>query len=693
MKKYFSFEEMFKAILSCDEKEILIDYCNSIIKTDEIFEISDEFRIVIDKLLSIENNITIELARSLAAKYEDIYIRDLLIKHSYDKQIRNIVRDKYNIKEIVTEDNLINLYTFYEECDDVDILRHMKEKKIKSNRAIIKYIKNNKVSSLDVFDDLIENNNRYKVIYEISSTYLAHNKQIKMTDYFLDQAREEILKIARDDDLQQDKYKLIFPINGITLLRELFEVLSNRLIPAFNYVISEINKLYLSEESFYGVILDIARYVGIETFLEIAEIDKKHVRIFNKIYNTDISIFFTLMEQFKEDEFMNCLPAFCYYCSDHFNQIDQLKNLLIKIFDQHYHLTVQSINKLITSHYKNINENCILGNQISKEMSRRILQTFCDYNFISYYLQMFITHNKGDYEDGLDILLKEIDNEIFINTIHTNLKNNIEYAANARLIKYFNHKVAFDDSFINFIIDQILDERNEKANYTILECLSKDKQNSNLIKTFVFDHRIKNRNFVERIRLLVNLYRNNDDSIYNKTFYREIVLNFNIGKAKIKRYLKECLEENLFKEDFNVFLMENVLNNDEQVVKGCLEAILIIFNNFTVENDKNINNLFLDEVISSLHQNLFLHKTFEKTILDIYKVMLQNNTFTNYYRGIYDSMIKIIEIDYRKNNNLMTEIVQMLEEKGFERTKQLTRVKKFKNKSISSKKRIQVKRK
>lgn len=669
MKVCLDWEEFFSKVNKCEDKEILEKYSNEFVSFPETISITDSVFAGISKFLERGTTEMIQgVANTILYKYNDKRLIKLLIKHSCHAFIRNKIRKQFSMNDLWSEDVGLDLYCYY--GIDCNVVEFMQKTGQKNNVALSKYIEKVECVPIEDLENLVsDDEHRYLVVYHLG-WMLRRNRKIRISKYVSRVISDELIRIS-EDHLQRPRIYFIDDIikfNGIEFIREIIESISDRLIPWFTDMIRKIDDIFIQNNEFRNIMVDIVRCIGIETFLTLKKVSAvTHGCVFQKVCNNDISVFFTL---YKEDPgFIICLPSMCSFCTDYGNMISELKSFMIDIFDAQYSVVVHSLHQLFESHSANLENKIVLGNPISHTMSREILKCFCTDDFWNIYLEMFIKHNCGERESGLEYISKQIDREkcnVILDELKQHVDNNEMYSKWGRIVQCLPVCNIASREFIDFLFEEIYRGRNLKTNYRILEELCKhDVEICKIAGELIMDERIGHTQNNDWIRVGLLIFENGElgGEFYRQLFHA-VVIQMQSGKKKLRNHL-ECqasigsIGRNT---KFIEFLIECLESNNTDLVEGSLWGLCWI-----IENNPNIILRYVN-IFEQITNLALSGRKYQLPILRIFNVYLRNdmkvieiqNTVERfvkieYPRSKLDQEIKCIEKEF-KNKGVIIKI-------------------------------------
>lgn len=583
-----------------------------------------------------------------------------------------IVRNK--LKELLTEEekaqaDKVCMFLYFDyDCDILNALKVYNDETI-NNECFLKYLEKPKNTDLVSFEGLIiDDEIKYKVMYEITFNLLRLNKNVKVTDYIRKNIKDvmnELIENTLDKECEKKYYTDAFLSTPKRVLTDIFENISHCIDSNYNDIIL---KMHQSTSIFALPLSDIAHYIGIDKFIEIIDINnnvESNLMIFKRVKGVDIS---SLLYLYKTNENYFCANMFSY-CTDVGDEIEKVKWILFKMLNENKYAQVSNIlNNIVTSHFYNLTNNCI--NNISKETSSNILKTFMNEEFLTLYIQKFVACSSGEKEEGLKILLTEYENKAFLTQaagfyleqIKTLTMNSSKLLRNY-LFNYFQ----LERMHMDCIFENIIAQNNVKAYYNLLNCLYErnDRTLVEYANDALFDSRITEILCKERLEIIVRMYNGVTDKILKEKVFEEISMHIHAHKAKSIKFLEVSFVPTAEYVEFIKDKLSNITNENMIVYLNVVNYIV-----------KESNY----DILTNTDQILFSCTKYRKICLEILNKIIDHENSDAY--TIFEIVTRFVAVDYRKHNKIIKEILEKAEKKGIkvkENKKIKNRVMKYKH--------------
>lgn len=488
----------------------------------------------------------------------------------------------------------------------------------------------------------------------------------------------------------------------------LFSLLSEDLLPAFSSLVVEINNGFLSEGKFQKILQNIISYISIMEFSEIVGsiCISKHCLVLKGLSNVDLSVFFAMYRFYSgssmsmtavncysmnaglqadnaglsgicsenincvpEDglsHLLSCLPSFCYYCTDHFNNSPYLIKILEYHVNTHPSVVASAVEKLIYSHTNNLNSLLSLKSPIPREQSLNILSLLSESSILNALLEKFIESDTFDCEDGLRLLFKlcniDLSSQITPVILGTGVcqsavLNGISLSSALRLMIFFVPNYSFNMDYISRLVELCggKDTAIQKRGYRLLYEIYSLRRTQVCICDILSTSLSRTANISGdkyRLLLLNRIIRNGCNCETDKRemvdkFVTETVRGLAVGNVKCRKIAKEIIQEMGENEVEHLFGYVFGKRNDTEVMCGCVEAARVF-----IEQHVNTNEVYsmdktyaTNEITISNTNNAFeaLLSLSSHSLQVAKHVIWAFNSFMENNIGFYEEMAEVID--------------------------------------------------
>jgi len=340
---------------------------------------------------------------------------------------------------------------------------------------------------------------------------------------------------------------------------------------------------YIEGDNKYQFILGaVAVMMGIEELLGMYEeglIDvERWAPVIRASCNSDVSFFLKLYKGVSKKEgknsikmcvLLNCLPAFCNYCSDHYGMVGEFIDVMKTSLGNRNAVSsvYNGLNRMIHSHQGNVKGGLVLRNSIAVEDSKRILEAI----FSSGIGLEILCMENGEGSEEMDVLLQrlfEVDDYGICEKVreyvvcHPRIESigvgrwNLGGICDVlKVARYFIGRMQSDFEYYGKLIEFV--QRSEsgvqKRAYQLLCCMKKSQKIDLCICDSMFSHEavdgLKESSLRWRIQLLYEIYKNGCGCFNErrKEYFNKMVPALVVGmtakNVKARKASEECLRE------------------------------------------------------------------------------------------------------------------------------------------------------
>lgn len=403
---------------------------------------------------------------------------------------------------------------------------------------------------------------------------------------------------------------------------EFMKSIRHILIPEFMDVIRHMGEKYVSgEEKYYFALGTVVSIIGVEKFFEVVDMSVVDIKRWGLILrgstNNDISFFVKLYRHLEESKctdsiertvLLNTLPAFCNYGSDHRGMIDVLLQIMkANISNPSVFCSIcNGLDKLVSSHVKNLRNELILRNPIPVQMSQGILQAVDNSSIVLDILEASV---RGGTRESDEILLRLIEmndfglsNDVFQfivshpSTGHLSIGGTVvsDLSDVLKIAKFFVTKAGRDFEMVSKLLELSVceDYGIQKRAYQLLYYMKLyDKIELCICDSVFAEDRVERTKSPSQrwmVSLVYQIYSSGCRCFperrreYLNRMLPVIILPMKTGNAKAKKRCSECIEELVsgFDEvefEFYCRLMVAGMNSESATLRcGVLEAVVLL---------------------------------------------------------------------------------------------------------------------
>lgn len=537
------------------------------------------------------------------------------------------------------------------------------------------------------------------------------------------------------------RHELIDGSNTENDLLEFVSLLSDFILPTFIPLISEINSMFLQQNLYSTLLRNIASYIQLEDFIEIIQqIDiNKHFQVFKSISNADLSVFTNLykahfgllkleIEKTSDDCFYNCivkedsldyllscLPGFCNYCTDNFDNIENIIKIFGFHFSSHKNAILSALERLIISHSSNLSDCLVLRNPIEKETSLKILESIKKSNLLDRIFIDFVNNKNFSHFSLISTLfdMHQVDlsgiiipaimlgNPACISVLHESVILSI--GDSLRLLPFFCKGKYFDFDFISRLVELCSSSEFDiqKRAYFLLYTIYSNSSTPVCICDMLYsslEHSATSPSARNRMMLQYCILKNGckdckiDSSLdHNSKFFKAMVKSLRIGNAKCKKFAKEIIVEIMEDCNFRQFLVSHSVktNPDPVFLAGCVECIAFILDHILLnqeyvlskQNNEFEVGLFKNELFNLLLSVSCYSQEIVRTTLKIFEMVLCVEDFSSFIPEILKTVDGYVLTFSKKYNRELKNFCISAERQGLPLTKPMKTLLKFRNKS------------
>lgn len=739
----YDFDELLSIILNYIQENVPISINSKIFLKTISIGINNHYKLAYSILKTIfkmylsvidNNNFT-----------EAMDLLEILIKNIHNIGISNLIVKYYNMdlyfNKLTFEQKKTLLTNSIELLDQkINYIEFLKNTQTSNNNnLVLKYLEYKNANQSDLTNEdlceLIElifpdSDDNLRIILEI----LSFNKKNFLKNKH---KKEKIVSIFSSKFIDLIRHEVIEVTHDECQLTDLWSLLSDFVLPYFINLISEMNNIFIEKGSYSNILRNIISYIEFEEFVDIIQlIDiKKHFQIFKGISNVDLNVVVSLYKKYintpldyskteefqcicEEDSFdyfMTCLPSFCFYCTDNYDNIDNLlKNFYNHIFT-HNTVICSALEKLIVSHQSNLKDNLILKHPIDKEVSKLILIKIRNSDLFQLILKGFITNKNADYNFLLQLLIELHRFDFFENIISVILSGepavfklqynscilseHINLYDGLRLLPFFIKDRILDYDIISRIVELSSSKEPDiqKKAYNLLYFIYKNRRTSICICELLYssmEQSVNSSSERNRIMLQYTILQHGcenckiDKSLDIKSkFLTELLKNFRIGNSKCKKYIKECILEIFEDQYFREFLLNHINKNnaDYVILNGCVDCMVFLMEHMNHEYFKSTSNDIQLKFQEDAFRALLSIGTYSceviKPMLKLFSSALAFKNFNCFIPDIFEVVDSYILQYSKKYNFELKNFCILCEKYNLGLTKTMKTLLKFKNKS------------
>lgn len=415
----------------------------------------------------------------------------------------------------------------------------------------------------------------------------------------------------------------------------LFSLLSDSILPTFSSLINDMNASFLKEGTLQKVLQNIISYIGIPTFADVVgSIDiSRHYLLFKGLSNMDLGVFFGLYHTYSKgieceipdidysradlftcvpstnskqglDALMTCLASFCYYCTDHSGNCENLMKIFKRHIETYPTIVYSALERLLYSHTNNLNNTLLTSNPIPKEESMEILRTVRDHQIVYILLGKYVKNTTHNIEDALKLLINlsqlDLSGQLVSIILEGPRDLNLSLVDALRLMPFFIDKCIFEEDFISGALEYCSSQEVsiQKSAYRLLHAIYASRRTRVCICDLLYTSLTRTANQAAenpRISLLYTVLKNgclnckieDRNEMFNK-FLSELATGIIKGNTKCRRIISEVVVS-LLDDDFFLNFLDTQMseqNGDVELLSGCILISFIILQqiNFKLEH-------------------------------------------------------------------------------------------------------------
>ncbi|KAM0680981.1 hypothetical protein GINT2_000763 [Glugoides intestinalis] len=554
----------------------------------------------------------------------------------------------------------------------------------------------------------------------------------------------EFKSIFQPKFIQLIRHEILEAEHPEQAISELVSLLSKDFLPSFTSLIVELNNNFISQKKNQRILQNIISYIGIQNFISIIDhVDiAKHAALFKVLSNIDLSVFIGLYHFYSQGTdfeiptldysrsepiecilsdtaencigyLLGCLPSFCYYCTDIYENCHSLIKIFNTIIKTRPSIINSALEKLLQSHINSLSNNLVLVNPITMEESEKILEAVKSSGLAHSLMEMFIENTNFECEDTLNLLLPlcEIDlsNDLIPIIMEEQVNPNITVCSALRLMVFFVRKHRYDFDFINRILElcssQVPDL--QKKAYLLLYHIYTNRLTDVCICDILYSTLCRTVGLPaerNRIMVLYAILRNGcvncqleDKTEIFKKFIYETVVGFTKGNYKCKKLVKEIVID-MVDDQFFIDYLEaytSPSNTDEMLLSGCISAIYVLLDHISNNLgyiDINCSDEGRERTTEKLHKLFSLllsvgkhsQKT-SKQLLEIFAFFIKHPQFMIFHQEILKLVDAYINQFSKKLNADLRKFCVCAKNNDLPLTRSMKTLLKFRNKGGVSK--------
>ncbi|KAM0671438.1 hypothetical protein OCOL_001554 [Ordospora colligata] len=471
---------------------------------------------------------------------------------------------------------------------------------------------------------------------------------------------------------------------------------------------------YIEGDNKYQFVLGaVGVMMGIEELLGMYDDDlidvERWAPVLRASCNSDIWFFMKLYKRVIENEgknsmkmcvLLNCLPAFCNYCSDHSGMIGEFIEVMkMGLSNRNVVSSVYNgLNRMIHSHQSNIKGGLALRNSIAAEDSKRILEVI----FSSGIGLEILCIESGEGSEELDVLLQRLF-EVEDYGICEKVREYIVYhpkiesigvgrwnlsgvSDTLRVARYFVGRMHSDFEFYGKLIEFVQSSESgiQKRAYQLLCCMKREQKIDLCICDSMFSHEVvenlKDSSLRWRIQLLYEIYKNGCGCFdgrrkeYFNKMIPALVIGMTVKNVKARKASDECLGELVSMLDEELFeyyckmLYAGMKSENVELRSGILEATACLIE----EHSERLSDEYVGRMYEECVSTSRLGKEGVLHVLRFLDVLIEMRKIE------YSLCIEILELyaDNFKRRYLeeIKQVVRKLISKGVELSKRLIKI-------------------